>query len=155
MSRRRPPVLLFESNRGRDLRLFSSLAWLLVIGMAVTLWLSLAEQVPGGDSPTMLFLGQMVLLLVAVMTDRARRRTVARVYRLPEGLIFEMMGLAGPFRRHVAAAELGAVKVIPPDIHGRMVVRLPDRGPPLVLHTGVGGLDLGLPPPPGRGKRKR
>lgn len=147
MSRVRPPVLLFESNRGRDLRIISVIMWALVAGMTTALWLGLTEAMPSGDSPGTLFFAQLALLLFALLTDRRRRHTITRVYRLPEGLAFEMSGLRRPVLRYVAQAELGQIRASAPDVEGRMTLRLPDGGAPLVMHTGHAGFNLGLPEP--------
>ncbi|WP_191083633.1 hypothetical protein [Roseococcus microcysteis] len=152
--RRRPPVLLFESNRGRVMWVLSVIAWGCVLGMAAALYASLDEVVPGGDSPTILFLAQLLLLLVAILTDRRRRATIARIWRVPEGLVFEMQGLFRPFRRYAAQADLGRIRAYPPDTHGRMGLRLPDGGPRLVMHTGFQELNLGLPEPEHKKKRR-
>lgn len=152
--RRRPPVLLFESNRGRIMWVLSLLAWACTVGMAVALYASLDEAVSGGDSPFMLFLAQVVLLVVAVLVDYRRRATIARIWRVPEGLVFEMQGLFRPFHRYAAQADLGRIRVYPPDTHGRMQMRLPDGGQRLVMHAGHQELNLGLPEPEHKKRRR-
>ncbi len=147
MSRRRRPVLLFESNRGRDLKFVCILNWAAVIGMAVAIWLNLSEAVPGGDGVNVLILSFLLLLVMAILSDRRRRATMSRVYRLPEGLVFETTGLTGALRRYVRSEDLGLIRATAPDVRGRMTLRLPDGGAPLVMHTGVQGLNLGLPEP--------
>lgn len=132
----------------------SAIAWACVAGMGVALHASLAEAVPGGDSPTILFLAQMLLLVAAVMIDHRRRATIARVWRVPEGLVFEMNGLFRPFHRYAAQADLGRIRVYPPDTHGRMQLRLPDGGQRLVMHTGFEELKLGLPEPEHKKRRR-
>jgi len=154
MSRRRPAVLLFESNRGRVLWVICLIMWACVAGMMVALVTSLTELVPGGDSPMVLFLAQAALLLAALLVDRRRRVTIARVWRVPEGLVFEMVGLFGSLRRYVALADLGRVRATAPDVEGRIVLKLPDGGPPLVLHGGHQELNLGLPEPEHRKRRR-
>lgn len=147
MIRSRPPVLLFESDRGRDLRIFSCILWAAALGVAVYAWLSVTDVLPGGDSVRALFLGQVAIVLMAFLTDRRRRRTISRVYRAPEGLVFEMTGLLAPFRHYVRTEDLGLIRAIAPDAAGRMGLRLPDDGPALVMHTGSDGFNLGLPEP--------
>jgi hypothetical protein len=147
MRRTRPPVPLFESNRGRDLRVFSVVMWALVFAMAFAVWLSLTEAVAGGDSVSVLLVGQLLLLGIAIMTDRRRRRTITRIYRVPEGLIFEMAGLAGPLRRYVRTEDFGRIRASPPGVEGRMKLNLRDGGPQLVMYTGHAGFNLGLPKP--------
>lgn len=134
--------------------LLSVTSWACAAGMAVALYVSLDEAVPGGDSPTALFLAQILLLVVAVLTDRRRRATISRIWRVPEGLVFEMQGLFRPFRRYAAQADLGRIRVYPPDTHGRMGMRLPDGGQRLVMHTGFQELNLGLPEPEHKKRRR-
>ena len=136
------------------MRVMSIIAWACVTGMAVALYSSLTEAVPGGDSPFMLFLAQVFLLVVALLTDRRRRATIARIWRVPEGLVFEMPGLFRPFRRYVAQADLGRIRVHPPDMEGRMLMRLPDNQGTLVLHSGHRDLNLGLPEPEHKKRRR-
>lgn len=147
MRRTRPPVPLFESNRGRDMRVASLIMWSLVLAMCAEVWLSLTEAVPGGDSVSVILAGQALVLAMALLTDRRRRRTIARVYRVPEGLIFEMAGLFGSFRRYVRTEDLGRIRAQAPDVEGRMRLYIRDGGPPLMLHTGHAGVNLGLPEP--------
>ncbi|WP_206934416.1 hypothetical protein [Roseococcus thiosulfatophilus] len=132
----------------------SVISWACVAGMAVALYASLDEVAPGGDSPTVLFLTQLLLLVVAILTDRRRRVTIARIWRVPEGLVFEMQGLFRPFRRYAAQADLARIRVHPPDTYGRMKMRLPDGGPLLVMHTGFRELNLGLPEPEHKKRRR-
>lgn len=134
--------------------LLSVVGWACAAGMAVALYTSLDEMVPGGDSPTILFLAQILLLVVAILIDRRRSATIARIWRVPEGLIFEMNGLFRPFRRYAAQADLGRIRVYPPDTYGRMQMRLPDGGPRLVMHTGFQELNLGLPEPEHKKRRR-
>ncbi|HEV7455564.1 MAG TPA: hypothetical protein VGN96_02210 [Roseococcus sp.] len=122
--------------------------------MATALYASLNEVVPGGDSPGILFLAQIFLVVVAILVNRRRAVTIARIWRVPEGLIFETQGLVRPLRRYAAQAELGRIHVYPPDTYGRMRLRLPDGGPRLVMHTGFQELNLGLPEPEHK-KRQR
>lgn len=147
MTRSRPPVLLFESNRGRDLRLFSFLIWSVALAAIVSGWLSLLDILPSGDGPLAIFAGQAILVAVALFTDRRRRRTIARVYRVQAGLVFEMAGLFWRIRRYVRTEDYAKVLASAPDAKARMRLRLPDGGPPLVMHTGSQGFNLGLPEP--------
>jgi drug/metabolite transporter superfamily protein YnfA len=152
MTRHRPPVLLFESDRGRELRFFSFFLWSVALLAIVTGWLSLADILPSGDNPRSIFLGQAVLVALAFFTDRQRRKTATRVYRVQGGLVFEMAGLFWPIRRYVRPEDLAKVTASAPDVKARMRLRLPDGGSPIVMHTGSEGLNLGLPEP---AKRRR
>jgi len=147
MTRRRPPVLLFESNRGRELRLLSFFLWAVALTAIVTGWLSIAEILPSGDSARSIFFGQAILVAVAFFNDRRRRRTVARVFRVEAGLVFELTGLFGPIRRYVRTEDFAKVIASAPDAKARMKLRLPDGGPPAVMHISGKGFNLGLPEP--------
>lgn len=153
MRRTRPPVPLFESNRGRDMWVFSLIIWAATLGLAFAIWLNLTEAVPGGDSVTALGFAQFLLLFFALRTDGRRRRTVSRVYRVSEGLVFEMQGLLRPFRRYVRTEDFARIRATPPDVEGCMTLRLPDGGKPLIMHTGHAGFNLGLPEPEHRKRR--
>jgi hypothetical protein len=135
------------------MRALSVIVWAFTLGLAVAIWLNLTETVPGGDSVTSLALAQVLMLVVAFRTDGRRRRTIGRIYRVPEGLVFEMQGMLGTLRRYVRTEDFGRIRATPPDVKGRMQLRLPDGGKPLIMHTGHAGFNLGLPEPKHKKRR--
>ena len=154
MKRLRPPVLLFESDRGRELRLFSLFGWAAVLGLMVGGIAMQLDDTMGGDGVATTMAGLFALIGAALWMDQRRRRYIIRILRLPEGLLFETTGLFGPLRRFVPQEKLGAIRVTEPDLSGIVRMKLPGSRAAFRLESGGRDVDLGLPQPADRRRRR-
>jgi hypothetical protein len=125
----RPPLLVHEGTRGRDLRRRSWILWLAVAGTLCASVAMILEIIPGADDTLTMAIAMLLVTGGAVMADRTRRRIIVRAWQVEDGVLIETTGLLRPARRFFPQERARLARVGPADprgsFRGMVEVRMP------------------------------